>query len=159
VLQRVRRRGREPADDNFDDYSSGDEEAGALNALARDAAAALECVVRRMRESGVGAPALNFAEFVAAKGGPRPSWRPVAARVPCAAFPARRAQFQVALDGHPDDHRVVNVSASAFSFFVAMLYVSSFRRPDADVYTVGKARDELERNFELAKQCLAHGVL
>jgi hypothetical protein len=151
VLQRVRRHGRDQVDVNFDDYSSGDETEIPHEALVRDATATVAAAAARVRERGGSELAASFAENVSQKGG-RPSWRPVTARVGCDAYPGRKAQFRVSSG---DDQ--MNVSAGVFGYFVALLYVASFRQLTADVYTYITRTADLERNFELAKACVRNG--
>lgn len=149
VLRRLRRFDRDPPDADFDDYSSGDESCGVRNVLARDAAATVAAAAAAVRRSGGGEAAASFIAALATNSG-QPSWRPLKSRADCAAVPGRRAHFRVAAG---EDH--INVSSGAFGFFVAALYVASFRHPGADVYAAKPCARALERNYELAKACVS----
>jgi len=138
VIERVRRRGEgaEGGDENFDDYSSEEEEEDGRSVLDVE-----ETLARALEESP--RCIYSFLDFAVNQGG-RLAWRPRC---------ERRVDLEItSVDGRRT--RAVSICTSVFAWVIAVLYLASFKRKSADVYASGKTADEIERNYQLVKKCV-----
>jgi hypothetical protein len=121
-------------------------------AAERTCAAAVTALAR----SGASDAAIQFLGFATTRAGPRPAWRPLGATSPptaCDVRPGATATHEVWCRAGNDIRRL-RMSTVDFLRIIPILYVASFRFPDADAFWCGKTADEVARNYALATRCV-----